>query len=205
MKKYFLNLALGSFMLALLCHSAVLAGIAPLSAETLRKVSDVIATGEITAMTREYVGGSGESYQYLWRVTMNVDQFEKGNDSTNPLPNPIRISFVTSDGSDFVLCGPAQNPIPKIGNICRAYLEKGSLFKDEMLFPALAPNGFEIIDNKTSGAEVVILNEKPFLTGWKAIVFIALIFVVGIYSFISKTARRFSRIKRNFQQLFGKK
>lgn len=205
MKKYCLNWVLGSFMLILLCHSAVLADKAPMSPETLRKVSDVIATGEITEMTREYVGGSGENYQYLWRVTMNVDQFEKGNDPTNPLPNPMRISFVTSDGSDLVLCGPAQNPIPKIGNICRAYLEKGSRFKDELLFPALAPNGFEIINNKTTGAEVVILNEKPFLTGWKAIAFLVLILIAGLYSSIRKTGRRFSRIKQNLQQFFGKK
>ena len=122
----------------------LLAGKVPYSAEQLKKLSAVIATGTVTAIEHRTIAESSGALTIRCTATLRPDKFEKGTTS----PGDLKMSYLTSgDGPVMVLCGPAQYPIPAIGDRCRAHAEADVLFENEQVFPMLAPNGWEILDS----------------------------------------------------------
>ena len=47
----------------------------------------------------------------------------------------------------MVLCGPAQDPTPEIGDRVRVHAETVAMFEGQSIHPVLAPNGWEITDS----------------------------------------------------------
>ena len=121
----------------------LLAGKVPYSPEQLKKLSVVIVTGTVTAIEHRTIAESSGALTIRWTATLRADQVEKGTVA----PGDLKMSYLTSgDGPVMVLCGPAQYPIPAIGDRCRAYVEAKVPFENEEVFPLLAPNGWEILD-----------------------------------------------------------
>ncbi len=134
----------GIFLILLLVPAiTLLAGKVPYSQEQLKTLSKVIVTGKIVAIEYETVAESSGSLTDRWTATMRPDAILKGT-----IPDgDLKLSYLTSGGgSVLVLCGPDQNPVPQIGDRCRAHLEEMTIFEGEQLFPVMAPNGWAILD-----------------------------------------------------------
>ncbi|MGE4619780.1 MAG: hypothetical protein AAEJ04_08245 [Planctomycetota bacterium] len=143
-------------LLALLVLAApanpLLAGKAPYSPEQLKTLSAVIATGTIIAIEHRTIAESSGALTIRWSATLRPDKIEKGTVPSGDL----KMSYLTSgDGPVMVMCGPAQYPVPAIGDRVRAHAELKVAFEQQEVFPLLAPNGWEILD--TSGQT----GEKP--------------------------------------------
>lgn len=121
----------------------LLAGKVPYSAEQLKKLSAVIATGTVTAIEHRTIAESSGALTIRWTATFRPDKVEKGTVT----PGDLKMSYLTSGGGPvMVMCGPAQYPLPAIGDRCRAHAEASVLFENAQVFPMLAPNGWEILD-----------------------------------------------------------
>ena len=132
------------FTLLLLQPQPLLAGKVPYSPEQLRSLSTVIATGTVVAMEHRLIADNNGVLTRRWRATVRPDKVEKG---TVP-PGNLFFSYLTSGGgSIMVMCGPAQDPAPEIGDRVRAHAESMVMFEDQNVYPMLAPNGWEITDS----------------------------------------------------------
>ena len=101
------------FTLLLLQPQPLLAGKVPYSPEQLRSLSTVIATGTVVAMEHRLIADNNGVLTRRWRATVRPDKVEKG---TVP-PGNLFFSYLTSGGgSIMVMCGPAQDPAPEIGD-----------------------------------------------------------------------------------------
>ncbi len=120
------------------------AGKIPYTKEQLQQLSSVIVTGTVVAIEHRLIAESNGSLTRRWKATVRPDKVEKG---TVP-PGKLFFSYLTSGGgSVMVLCGPAQDPTPEIGDRVRAHTETGVMFEGQNVYPMLAPNGWEIIDS----------------------------------------------------------
>lgn len=134
------------FTLPLLLLQPLLAGIAPYSPEQLKSLSTVIATGTVVALEHRLIADNNGVLTRRWKATARPDKVEK---ATVP-PGNLFFSYLTSGGgSVMVMCGPAQDPTPEIGDRVRAHAATGVMFEGQNVYPMLAPNGWELID--TSG------------------------------------------------------
>lgn len=124
--------------------SHIEAGKIPYSQEQLQQLSNVIVTGTVVALEHRLIAESNGSLTRHWKATVRPDKIEKG---TVP-PGELFFSYLTSGGgSVMVLCGPAQNPTPEIGDRVRAHAETVAMFEKQSVYPLLAPNGWEIVDS----------------------------------------------------------
>jgi hypothetical protein len=118
------------------------AGKIPYTKEQLQQLSSVIVTGTVVAIEHRLIAESKYSLTRRWKATVRPDKVEKG---TVP-PGDLFFSFLTDEGGQL-LCGPAQDPTPEIGDRVRAHAETGVMFESQSVYPMLAPNGWEIIDS----------------------------------------------------------
>lgn len=120
------------------------AGKIPYTKEQLQQLSSVIVTGTVVAIEHRLIAESNGSLTRRWKATVRPDKVEKG---TVP-PGNLFFSYLTSGGgSVMVMCGPAQDPAPEIGDRVRAHAETVAMFEDQNVYPMLAPNGWEITDS----------------------------------------------------------
>ena len=153
------------------------AGKLPYSPEQLQKLSSVIVTGTVIAIEHRTIAESVNVFTIRWTATLASDTVEKGSVAAGNL----KLSYITSGGGQ-VLCGPAQDPVPQIGDRCRAHLEPQVTFEETELFPLLAPNGWEILDTAGRTGEKPtnldgLVNPRS-VTGAAGTVLIALLFFV---------------------------
>ena len=120
------------------------AGKIPYTKEQLQQLSSVIVTGTVVAIEHRLIAESQNSLSRRWKATVRPDKVEKGTVS----PGNLFFSYLTSGGgSVMVMCGPAQDPTPEIGDRVRAHAETGVMFEGQNVYPMLAPNGWELIDS----------------------------------------------------------
>jgi hypothetical protein len=149
------------FTLLLLQPQPLLAGIAPYSPEQLKSLSTVIATGTVVAIEHRLIADNNGVLTRRWKATVRPDKVEKG---TVP-PGNLFFSYLTSGGgSVMVMCGPAQDPAPEIGDRVRAHAETVAMFENQNVYPMLAPNGWEITDSSGRTGEAATSRDDENLT-----------------------------------------
>ena len=165
----------------------------PYSEEALITSSEFIVVGQVLSMEKELMASGGNSGVYLWQVRISVSDVEKGLLDQSE----ITTTFNTSDGSTMVLCGPSQYPIPAVGNTVKAHLEAATMMnKGQQVYPALAPNGYQILAAETSGKDEVKDNTPLLRRIYQKIISPLIPFLVlGSMGYV------FLRIRRKAQQV----